>query len=189
MRTLNARASLELTADGGDAVSLWISENCLTTWRITLDALMGRDRFRVGELVTEPHTSTLAQPTRLVAIASVPGVTGWCMRARAEVIASAADRCQLDLATERHHGTYGFEDLEQRAKGSASGVAGAVFLRPWKRKIGWTAWATAPGATVTVMGTVISVPINGSVRDEYSRLLAQQTITCAGTAGYLVSWE
>ncbi len=192
MQTVHPHTSCDVRSDGGETVSVWITEDAATTWRISLDALFeGADRARVGELVTECSELTGACRNRLIAVAAIPGARGFEAHIRAEVAGSRLNTCQIGLRADHLTGgaRYGFEDLEIRQKGSKAGAAGITILPAWKRRVSWTAWATAAGANVQVMGETIGVPMGGSVRDSYSRLPKELPIIFAGTSGYLVSWE
>lgn len=148
----------------------------------------------LGQFSTNPPTT--GANTRMVAIATCPGVRQWMVdispAPAIEDVVNVPDNSSVSLAQGCCSPTSpaGVQRVNERPK-YYSGVSGTVQLLPGEVLIGWSAWDAGAGATVTLpdenMGTAIILPPAGVVEGGMGGLLqGPSRIVFAGTGGYFV---
>jgi hypothetical protein len=148
----------------------------------------------LGQFSTNPPTT--GSPTRIVAIATCPGVRKWLVDVNPappiEGVEAVPDDSSVSLAQGSCTPTSpaGVQRVNERPK-YYSGVAGTVQLLPGEVLSGWSAWDAGAGATVTlpdeVSGAAIPLPPTGTGEGGMAGLLqGPSRIVFTGTGGYLV---
>ncbi len=180
--------------DGKGGLSIFVNQPKGSTakWRFSVRCVTDEGEFFVGEFtITPPASNTDLVLTRAVGVANMPGAKEWSIFV--DLADGAQDGATASLAVGCCCGNEpGVSRVGERYK-YYTGTAATVTLGPDEQVIGWSAFAIAAGATVTIAagstsgGGAIPVPVGGAVSgNPAGSLTGIHTLAFAGTSGYLV---
>lgn len=162
--------------NSGEGVAIFFSQSAtdVVRWKLEVYAKLDRGgELLVGTIYTSPPSATnpVGPLTRLVAIASVPGVERWavCARAAEGPVEAEAETADLNLASSKSWpGIGGVKRTGERHTSFADhgGGGGSQFvLAPGQRVIRWTCRSDGALGALTISGGIGTavIPIDSAL--------------------------
>ncbi len=176
---------------GGLSIAFSQVQGSSARWRCSVRAKTANGTFEVGRFTVCPPTTNLR--SRIVAIASCPGATHWTVLV--ELASGSApgneQHGKISLSVgPMGGGGPGVSRVGERPKYYSGAAAAAVAIPAGETVVGWSAFSSGAGATVTIgSGSAIPIPSSGGVAGGSGGLIeGPVTFTFAGAnlAGYLI---
>lgn len=212
-RTAHPGIPNQLTEANGESCTVGLTEplTSTTSWRCELYARLPSGMALVRTWTTVPRSVSGAGPSRVLAVATIPGAVGFDLQVVPLAGGGANDWAEVTLDTQTHSGGLGCAVVDEtalappdpatvdtRAPVGFTGAAGVVAISSAHRPKRWSVWAAGAGATVSISYTEggifhavltgATVPPGGVLSGEIDTEGDDRawTFTFVGTSGYLI---
>jgi hypothetical protein len=191
-------ATLDIGSQVAEGLSISLTQPAKSTsrWLFRVRVQTDEGISVLGSFMTAPPVSPSPQ-TRIVAIASCPGVRRWHVDIQPapsiEGLPATPDNSSVSLAAGccSQGDTGGVQRVNERPKYYAGVNNGDVQVLPGEEVVSWSAWAIGAGATVQIVDVdttnQIFLPPAGSVEGGIAGLIKGPALfRFVGTGGFLV---